>query len=295
MLTAPRPMGSGGPQSGGSPPGVLCTGLLLLVAFLVAFAGSQITGAGPQSLVLATTTSTQDTGLLDLLVPRFEKQTGLKLKVIAVGTGQALELGRRGDADVLLVHAPSAERKFMDEGHGESRKRVFYNDFVLVGPEEDPARVRKAGSLTAAMAAIARPQGAFISRGDDSGTHQKEQALWKLAGREPEGKWYLSAGAGMAEALRMASEKRAYTLADRGTFLALSRTLKLRVLYEGSPDLRNPYTVIVVNPGKHPGVNAVGARRLAAFLLQPETRRLIGEFGESRFGQPLFHTWSFPE
>src|SRR5207247_2204741 len=173
-------------------------------------------------------------------------------KMIAVGTGQALALGRRGDADVLLVHAPQAEKQFMAEGHGIERRPVFYNDFVLDGPADDPAHVRAARSPAAAMAAIAQAHALFISRGDDSGTQKKELALWRSAGITPAGSWYLSAGAGMAEDLRMAAERRAYTLSDRGTYLALARSLRLAILFQGDPSLRNPYAVICVNPRRHP-------------------------------------------
>jgi tungstate transport system substrate-binding protein len=244
--------------------------------------------AAPRTVILATTTSTQDTGLLDALVPRFQRETGLAVKVIAVGSGQALELGRRGDADVLLVHAPEAERQFVAEGHGIERRPVFYNDFVLVGPAADPAGVRRTKSAAAALQAMAAAGAVFVSRGDDSGTHKKEQALWKAAGITPSGSWYLSAGSGMAAVLRMASERRAYTLTDRGTYLALRRTLQLQVAFEGGAALRNPYAVIVVSPRRHPRVNSTGARRFAAFLLRPATRKLVASFGKERFGQALF-------
>jgi tungstate transport system substrate-binding protein len=258
------------------------------------FGALQPAVADQKTVVLATTTSTQDTGLLDQLVPRFERRTGLKVKVIAVGTGQALELGRRGDADVLLVHAPQAELKFMAEGHGIERRPVFYNDFVLVGPAEDPAHVRHARTAAAAIKAIALAQSTFVSRGDDSGTYKKEQALWKSAGISPGGRSYLSAGSGMAEALRMAAERQAYTLSDRGTYLALSRTLPLQVVFEGGQALRNPYAVICGNPQRHFGVNIAGARQFAAFLLLPETQQFIDSFGKTRFGQSLFHTYPAP-
>jgi tungstate transport system substrate-binding protein len=267
--------------------------LSLLLAFLVL--GTGLCSTAPRPVVLATTTSTQDTGLLDALVPRFEKETGLTVKVIAVGTGQALELGRRGDADVLLVHAPAAEQQFVAEGHGIERRPVFYNDFVLLGPAADPAGVRSTRSITAALKGIAGARATFISRGDDSGTHKKEQALWKEAGVTPSGGWYRSAGAGMAEALRMGSELGAYTLSDRGTYLALARTLHLSVLFEGGAALQNPYAVIVVNPRQHPGVNVAGARRFAAYLLRPATMRWISTFGKDRYGQPLFHPFSLPD
>jgi tungstate transport system substrate-binding protein len=265
--------------------------LLLLFLLLVVTTGLRGAPSRGRSLVLATTTSTQDTGLLDALVPRFEKQTGLKVKVIAVGTGQALELGRRGDADVLLVHAPEAERQFVQQGHGVERKPVFYNDFVLVGPAGDPARVRQANSAPAALKAIAGAEAFFVSRGDDSGTHKKEQALWRTAGVNPAGRWYLSAGAGMAEALRMASERQAYTLSDRGTYLSLRNTLELQILHAGDAALQNPYAVITVSPRRHPHVNTAGARRFAAFLLTPATQRLVARYGKERYGEPLFHVW----
>jgi tungstate transport system substrate-binding protein len=265
-------------------------GLFLLILPMLPVSAT----ATPRQVLLATTTSTQDTGLLDALVPRFEKATGLKLKVIAVGTGQALELGRRGDADVLLVHAPAAEQQFVTEGHGIEHRPVFYNDFVLAGPTADPAGIRSSRSITAALKAIAAAGATFISRGDDSGTHKKEQALWKKAGVTPSGGWYRSAGAGMAEALRMGSELGAYTLTDRGTYLALSRTLRLSVVFQGGTALQNPYAVIVVNPRRHPGVNVAGARRFVQFLLQPGTLRWIGAFGKDRFGQALFHPYALP-
>lgn len=264
---------------------------LALLANLAPLALPRPAGAAGREVVLATTTSTQDTGLLDVLVPRFEKQTGFRVKVIAVGTGQALELGRRGDADVLLVHSPEAERKFVAEGHGSERRAVFYNDFVLVGPPPDPARVKGSASAALALQRIAQAKAVFVSRGDDSGTHKKEQALWRSAGIPPRWSGYLSAGAGMAEALRIASERRGYTLSDRGTYLALAGTLELAVLYQGGLALRNPYAAIVVSPERHPGVNREGARRFVAFLLSPEVRRLVAAHGKERAGQPLFHVW----
>jgi tungstate transport system substrate-binding protein len=248
-------------------------------------------GCGPkatETLTLATTTSTQDTGLLDELVPLFRTKTGVHVKVVAVGTGQALELGRRGDADVLLVHDPAGEEKFMAEGHGESRRAVMHNDFVLVGPPADPAGVRGAGSAAEAFARVARKQAPFVSRGDDSGTHRKERAVWRAAGVTPKGDWYVEAGAGMGQVLRMAAEKRAYTLSDRGTYLAQRAGLDLAVVAEGDPLLTNPYHVIVVSPDKHPGVHAAAARRLADFLVSPEGQGFIRDFGKVKLGEPLF-------
>ena len=240
------------------------------------------------SLTLATTTSTRDSGLLDELVPRFEKEAGIRVKVVAVGSGQALELGRRGDADVLLTHAPKAEEQFVVEGHGDERLPVMHNDFVLVGPPADPASIEGQSSIVEAFRRIALSGSPFVSRGDESGTHTKEQEVWKEAGITPEGDWYIEAGAGMAAALRMASEKRACTLADRGTFLAQRDRLDLTILSEGDPLLRNPYAIIVVSADKHAGVNHEAATRFAQFLRSAEVQRAIGEFGVERFGQPLF-------
>lgn len=254
---------------------------------LAALAATAATAAAP-TLILATTTSTQDSGLLDDLLPRFEKVTGLTVKTIAVGSGEALAMGRRGDADVLLVHSKAAEDEFMAEGHGSLRLDVMYNDFALVGPPSDPAGVR---GLTAAEAlkTIAGKGAPFASRDDRSGTHARELDLWKKAGVSPAGQpWYVATGQGMGETARIASEKKAYTLADRGTFLALRSSLDLAILVEGSPELRNSYRVIVVSPEKHPKARAAEARRFAEWLVSPETQRTIGAFGRERFGQPLF-------
>jgi tungstate transport system substrate-binding protein len=248
-------------------------------------------GCGPApipSLTLATTTSTQDSGLLDELVPAFREQTGIEVKVVAVGTGQALELGRRGDADVLLVHDPAAEEQFMADGFGRDRRPVMHNDFVLVGPPADPAGVKGATTAAEAFARVARHEAAFVSRGDESGTHQKERAVWLQAGVEPRGGWYVQAGAGMGQVLRMAGERRAYTLSDRGTFLAQRQGLDLAVLSEGDPLLTNPYHIIIVNPDRHPHVHRQEARRFVDFLESDQTQKRIAAFGADRFGQPLF-------
>jgi tungstate transport system substrate-binding protein len=259
----------------------------LLCAAALAAAGCSAPPA-PGGLTLATTTSTQDSGLLDALLPRFREQTGIDVRAVAVGTGQALELGRRGDADVLLVHDPAGEQRFVDEGFGVGRRPVMWNDFVLVGPPADPAGVKGLASAAGAFARIARAGAPFVSRGDESGTHVKERAVWRRAGIEPGGAWYVRAGAGMGQVLRMADEKRAYTLADRGTFLALRPGLDLAILCQGDPLLVNPYSVILVNPAKHSHVRAEAARKFADFLLAPPTQRLIGDFGKDHFGQPLF-------
>ncbi|MDQ3855325.1 MAG: substrate-binding domain-containing protein [Chloroflexota bacterium] len=239
-------------------------------------------------VVLATTTSTQDSGLLDVLVPRFEHETGYRLKPIAVGSGQALELGERGEADVLLVHSPSAEEEFMKTGAGVDRKLVMYNDFVLVGPPADPARIRGVQSASEALRKIARSGAPFYSRGDDSGTHKREQELWKAAGLTPRGDWYRETGSGMGQTLRIASEKAGYTLADRGTYLSLRSTLQLQVLVEGGAPLLNVYHVIAVNPRKFSTVNYEGARAFESFLLSASTQKVIGSFGRDKYGQSLF-------
>jgi tungstate transport system substrate-binding protein len=265
--------------------------LVLLVAAglaLPALAGGPAATRAANSLVLATTTSTQDTGLLDVLIPAFEQRTGIRVKTLAVGSGEALAMGRRGDADVLLVHSKAAEDAFMAQRHGELRLDVMHNDFVIVGPAADPAGIRGADA-TEAFRRIAASGAAFASRGDSSGTHVKELGLWRKAGVEPAGRaWYVSAGQGMGETARIASEKRAYTLIDRGTWLAMASRLDLALLAEGSPDLFNSYRVIVVAPAKHPGVHVREARRFARWIVSPQVQAVIGDFGRAKYGQPLF-------
>lgn len=240
------------------------------------------------TLTLATTTSTRDSGLMDVLQPMFEKQTGVQLKVVAVGTGQALALGRRGDADVLLTHAPDAEKEFVAQGYAKRRRHVMHNDFVLLGPKSNPADVVKEKSIAAALAKISQAAAPFVSRGDDSGTHRKEKKLWKLADIQPQGRWYIEAGDGMAAILRIASEKRAYTLSDRGTYLAHRKNLQLEVLYENDLLLENNYAVMVVNPQKHLHVNYRAAEQFAEFLLSPAIQKVIAQYGVEKYGQPLF-------
>ena len=259
---------------------------VLCVTAILCVAGCARSPSG--SLTLATTTSVQDSGLLDALVPQFRAQTGIDIKVIAVGTGQALALGRRGDADVLLVHDPASEQQFMAEGHGATRSAVCYNDFVLVGPPADPAGVRGEARIVVAFERLARAEAMFVSRGDESGTHKKEQDLWKRAGIEPHGGWYIQAGAGMAQILRMAGQKRAHALTDRGTFLAQRQGLDLAILSEGDPLLKNQYSVIVVSPEKHAHVHAAAAQQFADFLTSQVGRQIIGTSGVDRFGEPLF-------
>ncbi len=245
-------------------------------------------GSGRQSLILATTTSTQDSGLLDLLVPAFERESGIVVKTVAVGTGQALAMGARGDADVLLVHSPQDEEAFMAQGYGVERRLVMHNDFLLVGPSSDPAGVAKAPSIVDAMKAIADTGAPFISRGDESGTHKLEKRLWAQSGTIPKGSWYRQTGQGMGQTLTIASELQGYTLTDRATYLAQQSNLRLVILRQGDRPLLNIYHVIVVNPSKFPNVNASGARAFADFVTSPQGQALIGDFGKDRFGQPLF-------
>jgi len=242
------------------------------------------------TLILATTTSTQDSGLLDVLAPLFEKQTGYRVKTVAVGTGAALQMGRDGNADVLLVHAPAAEKEFMEAGWGKDRFLVMHNDFVIVGPGADPAGIRGSPTAAEAFRRIAAASATFISRGDASGTHQLELKLWDKAGIDPKRQaWYVESGQGMGATLTIASEKNAYTLTDRATYLAYRTSLKLEILVEGDPALLNVYHVITVNPEKWPKVNYEGALAFARFLIDPATQEIIGRFGVDRFGQPLFY------
>jgi len=246
-------------------------------------------------LVLATTTSTENSGLLSFILPDFEQKYNADVDVIAVGTGQALKLGQQGDADVLLVHARSKEDAFIHDGYGVNRQDVMYNDFVIVGPPNDPAGIAGMTDAVAAMAKIAETNSPFISRGDDSGTHTKEKSLWAAADINPTGNWYISAGQGMGAVLTLANEQLAYTLSDRATYL--SRTLEgtdLVVLTEGDPILFNPYGVMAVNPLVHPGVNFDGATAFINWLTDPETQQLISTFGEKEFGHPLFTPDSKP-
>ncbi len=244
-------------------------------------------------LILATTTSTQDSGLLDVLIPLFEQKTGYRVKVVAVGTGAALRMGEKGDADVLLVHAPPAEEKFMAAGYGIERRYVMYNDFIIVGPPEDPAHIRGMTDAVRALQRIAQSQVLWISRGDDSGTHKKEWALWREAGLDPATlpgqPWYQESGQGMGATLRIASEKGGYTLTDRGTYLHLRHTLNLDILVQGDKRLYNVYHVIIVNPKKHSNINIEGARAFADFITSPEVQKIIDTYGVDEFGQPLFH------
>jgi tungstate transport system substrate-binding protein len=239
-------------------------------------------------LILATTTSTQDSGLLDVLIPLFERQSGYLVKTVAVGSGQAIQMGVRGNADVLFVHDHDSEKKFMAEGYGKDRALVMHNDFLLVGPATDPAAI-KGKSITAAFQAIAASQSTFVSRGDDSGTHKKELSLWSNIGQTPQGQsWYIETGQGMGASLTIAAEKGGYILTDRATFLAYRENVPLEILVDGDQALMNWYHVITVNPEKFPEVNYEAALAFLGFLTSPETQGLIGEFGIKEVGQPLF-------
>ncbi len=253
------------------------------------FAGTGLLADG-REIIFATTTSTQDTGLLDVLVPIFQKQTGYFVKVIAVGSGQAMALGERGEADVLLVHSPDAEKKFVDGGFGVNRRIVMHNDFVILGPAADPAKIRGLKSASLAFKSIARSNALFMSRGDRSGTHVKELKLWQESGAGPEkGKWYQETGLGMGHTLNVSSEKQAYTISDRSTYLSLKKNLQLSVLLEGDPALFNVYHIIEVNPDKWKSVNAEGARAFSNFFVSRDTQKIIGDFGREKFGTPLFY------
>ncbi|HLC21463.1 MAG TPA: substrate-binding domain-containing protein [Candidatus Methylomirabilis sp.] len=244
-----------------------------------------------KSVILATTTSTQDSGLLDALVPMFQKETGYVVKTIAVGSGQAMAMGSRGEADVLLVHSPAAEKKLVEDGYGVHRRLVMHNDFIVVGPPSDPAKIKGVATSQEALKKIAVAGAIFLSRGDNSGTHSKEKALWKAAGINQEGqKWYQSTGLGMGDTLNVASEKGGYTLADRGTYLALNKgkRLGLEILVQGEPLLLNVYHVIEVNPAKWPKVNAAGGKAFADFMVAKKTQDFITTFGTEKFGAPLF-------
>jgi tungstate transport system substrate-binding protein len=244
---------------------------------------------GPKDIILATTTSTQDSGLLDVLVPGFESESGYNVKVIAVGTGEALAMGERGDADVLLVHAPSSEKGLVDSGAAINRSLVMHNDFIIVGPEDDPAGIQGMTSAAEALAAIYDGGATFVSRGDDSGTHKREVSLWEEAGLDPEGQsWYEQSGQGMGATLQIANQKDAYTLSDRGTYLAQSKNLDLVVLVEGDPLLLNVYSVMEVNPERFGLVNGPGGAAFAEFMVSERAQEMIRDFGVEEFGQPLF-------
>jgi tungstate transport system substrate-binding protein len=268
-----------------------------LILFLISLWSLNIVEAAEptqKNVILSTTTSTQDSGLLGVLVPLFEKQTGYSVKTVSVGTGQALALAAKGDADVALVHAPSLEKQYVAEGKLLNRRLVMYNDFVIIGPKEDPAKVRSSKSASGALKAIEQAKVSFVSRGDNSGTHILEKSLWKAAGIEPKGSWYMEARQGMGATLGIANERNAYTITDRGTYLALRNSVSplrnrvsLRILIEGDRALLNIYSVMEVNPANGPRINSVGGKAFADFMVAPETQNVIRNFGK-KFGQSLF-------
>jgi len=273
--------------------------LLSLLLFAIV-ALPQVTDAA-ERLKLATTTSTVDTGLLDSLLPPFEKKFTVKVDVISAGTGKAIRLAENGDVDCILVHAREQEEKFVNDGHGVNRRAVMYNDFVIVGPENDPARVAGKRDAVSALTAIAGAQAPFVSRGDDSGTHQKEKELWKEAGlapggavpSQPRGAWYMETGQGMGATLTIADEKKAYCLADRATYTAFSDKVGLRILCEGDRRLLNQYSIIAVNPARHPHVNYIHAICLIGWMTSPEGQKMIGDFKKK--GSVLFHPNAYQE
>jgi tungstate transport system substrate-binding protein len=262
-----------------------CAALLLA---LVVFAVPKAV-ADTKTIILATTTSTQDSGLLDELLPLFEKNTGYFVKTISVGSGQAMKMGEKGEADVLLVHSPDAEKKMVEQGFAINRRLVMHNDFIIVGPPADPAKIKDAKPSMEALKKIAAAGALFISRGDNSGTHALEKKLWKSSGLTAEGqKWYQQTGLGMGQTLNVAAEKKGYTITDRATYLALKKTLGLDILVEGDASLLNIYHVMEVNPAKWPKVNQAGAKAFADFMVSPKAQEIIKTFGIKKFGAALF-------
>jgi len=265
--------------------------LTILIMALILAASVMSAQAAPKqkNIILATTTSTQDTGLLDVLIPLFEKETGYFVKTIAVGSGQAMAMGQKGEADVLLVHSPDAEKKFIAEELGVNRRLVMHNDFVIVGSGDDQAKIKNTKSAAGAFKLIASAEALFVSRGDNSGTNAQEKKLWKAAGVNPEGqKWYQQTGLGMGQTLNVTAEKKGYTLADRGTYLSMKKNLNMDILVEGDAALLNIYHVMEVNIAKWPKVNSPGAKAFADFMVSKKTQGIIKSFGVDKYGSPLF-------
>ena len=248
-----------------------------------------IVRSGPKEIILATTTSTQDSGLLDVLVPEFEKDSGYNLKIIAVGSGQALAMGQRGDADVLLVHAPSSEKKLVDSSAAINRRLVMHNDFIILGPDKDPAGIKGMSSSVDALKKVFDTGSSFISRGDDSGTDKLEKSLWKKAELDPKGKsWYEESGQGMGATLQIANQRDAYIICDRATYLAQGAGLSLTLLVEGDPVLLNVYSVMQVNPDEFDLVNGPGGKAFADFMVSEKAQQMIGAYVDKKSGKPLF-------
>jgi tungstate transport system substrate-binding protein len=262
--------------------------VLLTVVILGSFWGCTKEESLP--ILLSTTTSTENSGLLSFILPEFTKDTGFEVKVVAVGTGQALKMGENGEADVLLVHAKSSEEAFVADGHGLERFDVMYNDFVLIGPKNDPLQMEahSSSSILSAFEALHKQNAIFVSRGDDSGTHKMELSLWSMLSVEPKGDWYVSAGQGMGPVIQMTNEKQGYTLTDRATYLSMKDSIELEVVLEGDVQLFNQYGVIAVNPNKHDRINAKGADAFVKWILSERGQALIGEFGREEFGESLF-------
>lgn len=273
--------------------------VMAVVFLMIGLSSCKATSSSPaadkkisrSNLVLSSTTSLQDSGLLDTLVAEFEKSYPYKVKTLALGTGEALAMGRRGEADVLLVHAPEAEAKFVADGFGIKRKSIAYNYFIIAGPKNDPARISAAGDSVKAFQRIASSKSPFISRGDQSGTNKREITIWQKAGVKPAGTWYIQSGQGMGETLQIAGEKQAYTLSDTATFLAMKSRLALKTLMKQDKNLLNVYSVIQVNPAKFKNIklNTKGAADFARFLMLPATQKIIRNFGIKKVGQPLFY------
>lgn len=263
--------------------------LLVALAFLLTIPSQLPAGdAASKNVILSTTTSTQDSGLFDVLVPLFEKKSGYSVKTISVGTGQALELAAKGEADVALVHAPSLEKKYVGDGKLRNRRLVMYNDFIILGPADDPAKIKSTKSSVEALKLIRSGQARFVSRGDNSGTHNLERSLWKAAGVPAKGDWYIESGQGMGATLGIANDRNGYTISDRATYLAFRKRVALAVLLEGDKPLLNIYSVMEVNPANGPRINSVGGKAFADFMISPDAQSAIKTFGVEKFGQALF-------
>ena len=275
---------------------VIISAMILSMALVFASCGSSGDSSKDESkgtIILATTTSTKDSGLLDEILPVFEKEEGYKVDVVSVGSGEAMKMGENGEADVLLVHSPAAEEEYVKGGHADEDGRydVMYNDFVIVGPEADPAKVSSTSEdAVASFKSISSSKQTFVSRADDSGTHKKELSIWEKAGIKPSGDWYIEAAAGMGDVITMTNEKEGYTLSDRATWLNVGKDTDLKILCEKDPSgmLNNQYGVICVNPDKNDKINHDGAKAFQKWILSEDTQKLIGEYGVEEYGEQLF-------